>query len=113
MSLTILTKIAGVTFPNADGQQRQDLMAWVEVGHELVLEREPGNTFDSNAVKVIHPGYGQLGYLPRKVAEQVVVHEKAPFPLSAVVTEVWPAKNAGGKERHAGAEIRFETWGES
>lgn len=105
----ICSKIAGVAFTNADGQQRQDLLAWIEAGHDLVLEREIDNSFDPNAVRVMHPGYGQLGYLPREVAKVVVQKLDLQLPLSAVVSEVWPAKNVAGKEHLAGAEIKFET----
>ncbi len=46
------TKIVGVSF-----EGRQDLVAGLQLGHELTLERQPENPYDPNAIAV---RYGRL-----------------------------------------------------
>jgi hypothetical protein len=65
---SFFTKIAGVTHRNADRKSRQRLIAQCRVGEELVLEREPNNPVDPNAIKVLRVSGEQLGYIRAQVA---------------------------------------------
>lgn len=65
---SFFTKIAGVTHRNKDRKSRQRLIAQCLVGEELVLEREPDNAVDPNAIKVLRVTGEQLGYIPAHVA---------------------------------------------
>ena len=65
---SFFTKIAGVTYRNNDGKSRQRLIAQCRVGEELVLEREPDNPVDPNAIKLVRVTGEQLGYVPAHVA---------------------------------------------
>lgn len=51
----IPTAIAGVTHDNPDGTNRQKVLLWCKLNgiKQLVLEREPDNPYDANAVKVL------------------------------------------------------------
>lgn len=65
-------KITGVTFNNADGTNRRDIIARMSENDPIRLEREPFNQYDQNAVKVCVVKNGQnqqIGYLPKNVAE--------------------------------------------
>src|SRR5215475_2548711 len=57
--------VAGVSF-------RQRAVAHVREGERLLLEREPTNKHDENAIKVCRLDGEHIGYLPREVAERAV-----------------------------------------
>jgi single-stranded-DNA-specific exonuclease len=57
------TKLAGVTF-----EGRQDVLARLEVGLPLRIEREPENPYDPQACAVFDPHGRQVGYLNRRLA---------------------------------------------
>lgn len=65
---SFFTKIVGVTFRNKNRMSRQHLISQCRIGEELVLEREPDNPVDSNAIKVLRITGEQLGYIPAHVA---------------------------------------------
>ena len=61
-----LCAVAGESFTNPDGGRRQDILADCSIGEVMVLEPEPGNRYDREAVKVLREKTGeQIGYLPR------------------------------------------------
>jgi hypothetical protein len=72
---SFFTKIAGVTHRNKDRKSRQRLIARCRVGEELVLEREPDNPVDPNAIKVLRVTGEQLGYIPAQVAASGLAKE--------------------------------------
>jgi HIRAN domain len=78
------TRVVGVTFPNADGGDRQAIVRTLRPGDSVTLRREFSNDHDPNAVAVIADA-GQIGYVPAKVAEVIV---RSGFHSEAVVTEV-------------------------
>ena len=65
---SFFTKVAGVTHRNNNRTSRQSLIARCSVGEELILEREPDNAVDPNAIKVCRRSGEQLGYIPAHVA---------------------------------------------
>jgi hypothetical protein len=65
---SFFTKIAGVTHRNKDRKSRQRLIGQCRVGEELVLEREPDNPVDPDAIRVLRVTGEQLGYIPAHVA---------------------------------------------
>ena len=74
----IKTKVVGVTFDNEDGSSRQDYISRLQVGDTLILEHDPDNRHDRDAVKVLGRWKqwfrwreGQIGHLSREVAEEV------------------------------------------
>ena len=64
-------KLAGVTYRNDDGTERQPMIAVLLPFMELRLVRQPRNKFDSNAVAVMARGKRQLGFLPSDTARQI------------------------------------------
>jgi len=63
--------VAGIEYTNPDGVNRENLIARCETCELVRLNREPGNSFDSNAVMVLSPKGECLGYLKRQVAAQI------------------------------------------
>lgn len=98
------TKVAGVTFDNPDGSSRQEHIRKCKEGDQLFLLHDPENEYDNNAVIVYrsertwwgNERYGQIGFLGRHVAPQVVEHieEYGEESALAVITSL-----AGGTWR--------------
>lgn len=77
------TKVVGVTFEN-----RQDVLAGLEVGVELSLVRQPLNEVDPNAVAVQLLDGTQLGYLNRHLARRLAPVMDSGVPYDAAVSAV-------------------------
>ena len=77
------TKVVGVTF-----EGRQDALAGLKAGDELVLEREPSNEHDPNAVAVRTADGTQVGYLKRIIAAALAPELDRGAAYSAVVSDV-------------------------
>ncbi len=60
------TRVAGVTYEN-----RQPVIAAMEKSEQIILEREPDNPFDCNAISVKRKNGFCIGYLPRQEAERL------------------------------------------
>lgn len=70
---SFFSRVVGESFRNDDGTDRQTILSLVTPGMPVELVREPRNKFDSDAVAVVVPGLGQIGYLPRDhcLADQI------------------------------------------
>lgn len=62
----ITTKVVGVSFEN-----RQEVVAKLQMGDRVWLEMEPSNPYDHNAIKVCRSNGEQFGYLNRHLAASV------------------------------------------
>lgn len=62
----IYSKIAGISQP-----ERQEAARLCRKNEVLLLEREPSNAFDRNAVKVVTKDGKLLGYLNRGLASEI------------------------------------------
>lgn len=82
------TKLVGVTF-----EGRQDVVARLEHGTPLRIERQPDNEYDPNAVAVFEPHGAQVGYLNRRLATVL-----APVLDAGVDYDVEVADITGGDE---------------
>lgn len=69
------TKVIGVTYPNPDGSNRQDIIASCRRDTPIRLESEPTNAYDPNAIAVkvaTEPGkVQQVGYIPKELAKTI------------------------------------------
>ncbi|MFN7019885.1 MAG: HIRAN domain-containing protein [Phycisphaerales bacterium] len=85
------TSVAGVS-------RRQDVARQCRPGDILELRREPNNQADSNAVMVIHPRHGQVGYISAfRAATIALLIDRYGFKFSASVLCVtgWDKENLG------------------
>ena len=85
----IETYVAGVTFNNRDGTNRQDILERLEGDEPLKLVWEPNNPHSKsgNAVAVYSPP-GQIGYLPEKVVQRIVKKYEG-GPKITMTAEFW------------------------
>jgi hypothetical protein len=86
----IYSKVAGVSFANRDGVERQDVVEHCKPGEMLKLIPEPKNRFDHNAVAVVRQNGEQLGYLNRRLAEDVQNWTAKGEHWQAMVTKITP-----------------------
>lgn len=75
-------KVAGVTFPNDDGSERQMILGKCEVGEQLVLRHDADNKYSMFAIQVLRANGDQLGYAPEYLAERI--HEEKEEGYKAV-----------------------------
>ncbi|MHB8804837.1 MAG: single-stranded-DNA-specific exonuclease RecJ [Coriobacteriia bacterium] len=96
------TKLAGVTF-----EGRQDVIARLEPGMPLRLERQPSNEYDSNACALFDPMGDQVGFLNRRLAAEL-----APVLDAGVEYDVEVADITGGaKGESFGVNVLVERRG--
>ena len=70
----MLTKVTGVTFSNEDGSSRTRIIASMTESDEIILERDPYNQYDSNAVKVCvkkDDKVQQIGFIEKTLASKL------------------------------------------
>jgi hypothetical protein len=60
-------KVVGVTFPNADGSSRREIITSMVGDERIDLVREPNNQYDPNAIKIL-ANDKQIGYIGRDYA---------------------------------------------
>ena len=65
------SKVAGVTFANDDGSDRQTIIARCRIGERLVFRQDPDNGFSPFATAVLRTNGAQLGYVPEHLAERI------------------------------------------
>ena len=103
---SFFTKIVGVTHRNKDRTSRQRLIAQCCVGEELILEREPDNPVDTNAIKVLRATGQQLGYIRAEVAANHLARDldHGERPKCRIVNLT------GGDGLTRGVNIEIEEW---
>ena len=65
-------KIAGVTYPNDDGSERQDLIKRCKPGEQIVFRHDVDNQYSIFATEILRTNGDQLGYAPEYLAEKIV-----------------------------------------
>jgi hypothetical protein len=90
------TKVSGVSFPNDDGTERQEIIRHCRQGEILDLKRDPTNRYSRFAVKVLRQTGQQVGHVPEHWAEQACDLIDEGWDLSARITAV--TGGAVGKE---------------
>lgn len=81
----LITAARGEGFRNADGSDRQLVIAALRSGDAVELRRERDNRRDAQAVALFSSGGAQIGYLSRDVARIVAPLMDAGRPVTAVV----------------------------
>jgi len=64
-------KVAGVTFPNDDGSERQAIIRRCKSGERLILRHDPDNEYSEFAIQVLRENGEQLGHAPEYLAERI------------------------------------------
>jgi hypothetical protein len=77
-------RVAGVA--GAGAHHAEELVSEaVSPGAVLTLRRDPDNAHDPNAIAVLGPGGGQVGWVPRELAEELAAELDAGRAWAAVV----------------------------
>lgn len=73
MAETFHSKVAGVTKNNEDGSSRQEIIRnELKAGDMLLLDREPNNRYDYNAIAVVTAAYEEkIGYINSELASRL------------------------------------------
>ncbi|HTC31536.1 MAG TPA: DEAD/DEAH box helicase, partial [Candidatus Acidoferrum sp.] len=94
------TKLVGVSF-----EGRQDTIAGLRVGTELVLERQPANEFDPNAIAVRY-GALQLGFVRKQIAKHLAPLIDSGARYGARVESLTGGPSSGsGQVKHRGVNL--------
>lgn len=113
----VSTKVVGVTFEN-----RQEVIARLQMGDRVWLDREPDNPHDANAIAVCRSNGEQIGYLNRHLAASVIHYFQAyGYPVKGKVTAItgsdWGGYSLGvviafklPKRHPSSNNLRFEDW---
>lgn len=91
---SFFTKATGVTFDN-----RQFLIAQLQKGQSIQLQREPDNEHDANAIALLADGC-QIGYLKRGIAKYL-----APNMDDGAIYEAFVADVTGSEELNYGVNL--------
>lgn len=89
-------KVSGVSFPNDDGTERQEIIRHCRAGETLVLQRDHDNTFSSFAIAVRRQTGQQIGHVPEYLAERICDELESGTDVSAVIADV--TGGTAGKE---------------
>ena len=82
------TKVAGVSFKNDDGSDRQEILSTCSPLQTLRLEHEENNPYDSNAISVCTEDGRQIGHLFRDVAADVWWRMQHNFTYAAISANI-------------------------
>jgi hypothetical protein len=85
----IYSRIAGVSFPNADGSSRQEYVKGLRRFNVLRLRHERGNRFSKTAVLISGYEHGEvLGYVPDNQSREVCSALRDGLTAAAIVCEI-------------------------
>ncbi len=96
------TKVAGVTFLNDNGTDRQHILSKCKAGEQLILKHDPLNEHSEFAIEVRRTTGEQLGFLPEWLTQEIRTNIEDGYRVLAVV------KNITGKaytESNLGANL--------
>jgi hypothetical protein len=80
--------VARESYRNDDGSDRQTIIPGCQVGELLVLQHEPDNPHDINAIRVLRQNGEQIGYLERAFAGEVVSRSAKGWQYHAVIAGI-------------------------
>jgi DNA-directed RNA polymerase subunit RPC12/RpoP len=89
------TKVAGVTYKNDDGSDRQEILATCSPLETLHVEHDDNNPHDPNTIRVCTEDGRQIGHLFRDVASDVWWRMQHHFTYAAISANI-----TGGTEDH-------------
>jgi hypothetical protein len=81
-------KVSGVTFPNDDGSERQEIIRDCRAGESLTLRHDPSNRYSPFAIQVLRQNGQQIGHVPEHLAEQLCREREAGHAIAGRLIEV-------------------------
>lgn len=98
------TKVAGTTFEGRDEViEELYLTGNLDIGQELLLQRQPYNQYDRNAIAVIHPKTNeQVGFIPKNTSANL-----APIMDSGIRCRALVSAVTGGNDYNYGINLKI------
>lgn len=84
----VFAKVSGVTFPNDDGSERQEIIKRCKPGERLILRHDAYNEYSMFATQVLRTNDEQLGHAPEYLAERLYAEIEDGYHVAAVLTDV-------------------------
>jgi hypothetical protein len=81
-------KVAGVSFPNDDGSERQEIVTRCFAGEQLILQHDAYNEYSIFATKVLRLNGEQLGHAPEYLAQRIVERAEQGYAACGVLLDV-------------------------
>jgi len=81
-------KVAGVTFPNDDGSERQEIIKRCKVGESLIFRHDAYNEYSVFATQVLRTNGEQLGHAPEYLAERISQEVEAGYKVVGVLKDL-------------------------
>src|SRR5262249_50210440 len=81
-------KVAGVTFPNDDGSERQDIICRCCPGEQLILRHDAQSEYSLVATQVLRKNGEQLGHAPEYLAERICHEAEAGYSVLAFIKDL-------------------------
>lgn len=81
-------KVAGVTFPNDDGSERQQIIRRCKAGEQLVLRHQPDNAYSEFAIQVLRKNGQQIGHAPEYLAEWICNELRSGYRAVGVIRNI-------------------------
>ncbi|MEQ1903462.1 MAG: HIRAN domain-containing protein [Pirellulaceae bacterium] len=81
-------KVAGVTFPNDDGSERQDIIKRCKPGEQLILRHDKYNEYSEVAIQVLRTNGEQLGHVPEYLADSLFMEIENGYNIAAFLKNV-------------------------
>ena len=89
--------MAGVTFKNYDGEERQEIIEeYCEIGDSILLVHEQDNEYDEFAIAVyLEREMLQIGYLNRALAIEIYDDLESGKSVTASITDIRGEETSG------------------
>lgn len=82
-------KVAGITFPNEDGSERQDIASQCHVGENVYFNHDTDNQHSMFAVAVLRRDtHEQLGHVPAYLSDRLLSIAQEGYLVAGVITEI-------------------------
>lgn len=82
------SKVAGVSYFNNNGTDRQSVLAKCKPGEQLILKHDPANEHSECAIEVRRTTGQQLGFVPEWLAQEIRATTDSGYRVLAVLKEI-------------------------
>lgn len=105
------SKVRGLTFPNADGSDRSQIISRLRPGDMLRLEREPDNPRESSAIKILTENGEQIGYIATLIATSGGTDRGLAAEMDRGIRVECRVKDlTGGGKKNRGVNLEIAFW---
>ena len=84
----LYTKVAGVSFPNDDGTERQAIISKCVRGEWLELQHDAYNEYSISAIKILRSNGQQIGHVRNELAASVLDDVADGYRVFGIITDI-------------------------